>query len=620
MTRFYAIVRSFVCCVVFFAALVGAFAQGSLAVLSPSSLVVADPRGAWNRQGQGCIEEALLTVTPCGVYAKCELFLTFSARGTALTSAKDSLEVQLNFTLPLEAHVTDSWLWVGDSIVQAKIFDRTSASTVYETIVQRRRDPSLLIKNSPGYFNLRIFPMRGNETRKVKISYLIPSEWSETSVNALLPLSIMKASSLVPNLSIIYYPQEDWATPRISLQPETGSGSTSNRFRETQDLQTGRKVYATTLSGDEVRKNETGAFRWENPARNGVFVQTFTRNGEQFYHLAVIARQVLGVGQSDSVELDNLRLSGSNGNCYDRYTLNLPPVYPSWYGIGRGILTPTLGIYTPTPQYTFGGTRRIDKNGVIHEVGRFSGDGGLTMRLGGYVNKIPFGIERTIPRSAMREGGACSFLSWLGNHLTALENEPMRYGFNSNVDTAWQTRQKSIVQQSVEHRVLSRLTAFLALEPNDTTRSCNTCTQPSTGSPAVAGTGAPSGAAIDVAAASRMANFATSPTAQMYSSTYAPPYTLAVAPNPSNAAATLTLTLLTPLDIDVSSVNAGIYDALGRCVRMIPPSILASWLKQGQISVLWNGDDDAGRDVAPGAYFLVVQTPSARQAVKILRW
>jgi flagellar hook assembly protein FlgD len=117
-----------------------------------------------------------------------------------------------------------------------------------------------------------------------------------------------------------------------------------------------------------------------------------------------------------------------------------------------------------------------------------------------------------------------------------------------------------------------------------------------------------------------MANFATSPAAQMYSSTYAPPYTLAVAPNPSNAAATLTLTLLTPLDIDVSSVNAGIYDALGRCVHMIPPSILASWLKQGQISILWNGDDDAGRDVAPGAYFLVVQTPSARQAVKILRW
>lgn len=630
MIRSYACIRSLVLYAVFFAVASNIFvgnvaAQNRLSILSQSSLTVADPRGAWNRQGQGRIEEALLTVTPCGVYTKCDLFLTFSARGTALTSAKDSLEVQFNFALPSDAHVTDSWLWVGDSVVQAKIFDRTTASTVYETIVQRRQDPSLLTKNAPGYFNLRIFPLRGSETRKVKISYLIPSEWSAANVNALLPFPLLKSSSLVPSLNIIYYPHEDWSTPRVSLQPETGAGTISSRFRETQDLQTGRKVYAGTLSPNDLRSNEAAALTWENPAKNGVFVQTFKRGGEQFYHIAVVARQLLGVGEADSVEIDNLRLSSSTGNCYDRYTLNLPPAYSSWYGgfttgfpINARPAVNFSSVYTPF--YTFRGTQRIDKNGVIQEVGRFSGEGGLTLRLGGYINKTPFGIERTIPQSTMREGGACSFLSWLGNHLTALENEPIRYGFNNGVDTAWRTRQKNIVQQSVEHRVLSRLTAFLALEPNDTTRTCNTCTQPSTGSPALASTSTPGGAAIDVAAASMArSSFAASGITADYSLNYAP-YTLAVAPNPSNAPITLTLTLFTPLDIDAASVNAGIYDALGHCVRIIPKSVIASWLKQGQIHVLWEGDDDSGRKVTQGLYFLIVQTPTARQAVKIMRW
>lgn len=232
------------------------------------------------------------------------------------------------------------------------------------------------------------------------------------------------------------------------------------------------------------------------------------------------------------------------------------------------------------------------------------------------MNNVPVAAERTIPASSLREGGDCSYLAWMGNHITKLENEPINYNF-SGVDTALRSRQRRIVQLSVESRVLSRLTAFLALEPNDTTRICATCTQPTTGSPSVASSSS--------GAASSPASFAASSRTVSFSSVYDvayydAPFQLFVSPNPSNAAVTLTLSLMYPLDADSESVTAGIYDALGRMIRVIPPSVVASWLKQGRVNMVWDGDDDAGRRVAPGLYFLAVQTPTGRATAKIMRW
>lgn len=475
--------------------------------LVAQNLSVADPRGNWNRRGQGRIEEALLTITPCGIYAECNLFLTFSSRGTTLTSVRDSLEIQMDFQLPPEAHITDSWLWVGDSIVQAKIFDRTSASRVYEAIVQRRQDPSLLTKYAAGYFNLRVFPMRGNETRKVKISYLVPTEWTRTSVRAPLPVNILKSSSLVPHLNILYYPHKDWSTPRLTTERTNGVILTlDNSLRQTTELQTGRAVFTTVLTNAEARNASASYIVWNSPAQNGVFMQTFSRSPisttnvpagqtEQFYHIAVAVRQALGASEQDSVEIDNMRLTQGGVAATERYLMHIPPVnssgyYPDIWGAPN--IRPALGILPyPSPTYTFRGTQRIDKNGVIHEVGRltntkpeFSNDA-LRVHIGGFVNNVPFGIERSIAANTVQEGALCTCTSWLGNHLNALEQEPVRFISNGR-DTAAELRQRYIIQQSVANRVLTRLTAFLALEPDDTTRVCATCTAPETGSPAAA--------------------------------------------------------------------------------------------------------------------------------------
>src|SRR5688572_17137389 len=87
---------------------------------------------------QGTIEEASLSVRPKGLFMEYGLYLTFSSKGSAWTKSTDTLEVILNFDLPANAIVHDSWLWIGDSIMKAKIMDKWTAKTIYDSIVKRR--------------------------------------------------------------------------------------------------------------------------------------------------------------------------------------------------------------------------------------------------------------------------------------------------------------------------------------------------------------------------------------------------------------------------------------------------------------------------------------------------
>jgi hypothetical protein len=186
-----------------------------LTVNGHNQLRVGDPRNSWQTY-QGTIEEASLTVSPKGLFMEYGLYLTFSSRGTEWTNQKDTLEVTLNFDLPENAMITDSWLWFGKDTIKAVILDRWTASSIYESIVQRRRDPSILFKQSANQYELRIFPMAGNETRKVKITYLLPVSWNKYNISTSLPFPILKTSLTLPekfNITII--DDANWKNPQI---------------------------------------------------------------------------------------------------------------------------------------------------------------------------------------------------------------------------------------------------------------------------------------------------------------------------------------------------------------------------------------------------------------------
>ena len=253
-------------------------------------LTVLDPQNQW-RNRQGTIEEAILSVRPRGLYMEHGVYLTFSARGSDF-QAHEQLEVELFFDLPKEAIVNDLWLWVGDDIVRATIMDQWTASTVYENIVQRRRDPAILFKRGGGRYELRIYPMRGDESRKIKLTYLMPTDWSQDIVSAALPSGILKASRFaVPRAYVLAWPGAEWSAPQISEHPDLA-------FVQMRDPAFGSYLQAK-LSPQMTREDLT--LSYASPMKDGVYVNRFTEGGEGVYQLAFLPSEALSVGEQREI-------------------------------------------------------------------------------------------------------------------------------------------------------------------------------------------------------------------------------------------------------------------------------------------------------------------------------
>ncbi len=241
------------------------------------SLRVGDPRNSWQTE-KGTIEEASLTVTPKGLFMEYGLTLEFSSKGTKWINVLDTLEVTLNFDLPENAMITDSWLWFGEDTIKAVILDRWTASSIYESIVNRRRDPSVLYKQTATQYELRVFPMAGNETRKVKITYLVPVYWNKTNVAAGLPLSILKTSATLPSKLTVYtWENESWKNPVITSDENL-------LFKKITDENYG-ECKIVEIPSSKFSNNLKIAF--DTPLTNGVYFSKFQSADEGYYQLAL---------------------------------------------------------------------------------------------------------------------------------------------------------------------------------------------------------------------------------------------------------------------------------------------------------------------------------------------
>ncbi len=186
---------------------------------SNEKLIVQDPQRTW-RYGDATIEEAVISIRPKGVYMEYGLYLTISAEGLNFTQ-NDILEVIYEFELPENAIVHDLWLWVGEDIMRARMYDRWTAANIYNGIVNRRRDPAIIFKESPTQYRLLIYPMRGNESRRIKLTYLVPTDWTALSVQAKLPTHLLNLSHQPLSVfNVIFWPDEQWHSPQIQEFPE----------------------------------------------------------------------------------------------------------------------------------------------------------------------------------------------------------------------------------------------------------------------------------------------------------------------------------------------------------------------------------------------------------------
>ncbi|MCF7859891.1 MAG: hypothetical protein K9N07_11315, partial [Candidatus Cloacimonetes bacterium] len=260
-------------------------------LLAYSDLRVHDPRG-WH-SAQGTIESATASIKPKGVYMEIGLYLTFSAKGWNYSS-QDSLEILFNFTLPDNAIVHDSWLWVGEDIIRGEIMDKWTASEIYEDIVKRRQDPSILFKYNSTTYELKIYPMLASETRKVKITYLVPAQFNSNYILADLPTDLLRASRYpLSEFHILTWLDDEWKNPNIQEYPEIV-------FESFSDSTFGNYVRAD-IPTEAI--NNSLHFSLNSPLKNGVYLSATGDQAEGIYQLAFLPSEIINDSNSIKVAL-----------------------------------------------------------------------------------------------------------------------------------------------------------------------------------------------------------------------------------------------------------------------------------------------------------------------------
>ena len=82
-----------------------------------------------------------------------------------------NLEVRVMIPLPNGAAINSSTLSMNESMVEGQLHNATEAQSIYESIVVRRKDPSLLRFAGENMYEARIFPVAPNEVKRFKFSY-----------------------------------------------------------------------------------------------------------------------------------------------------------------------------------------------------------------------------------------------------------------------------------------------------------------------------------------------------------------------------------------------------------------------------------------------------------------
>ncbi len=171
---------------------------------------------------KGSIEELKFRIKPHGSYIELGTFITISPQGSIFTSERDTLEAVLSFELDNQAFINDMWLYLDDkTYIKSKLMDRWTAGFIYEGIVKRRLDPSILTKTGDGKYNINIFPMLGNSTRTVMINIYVPTKWTTKSILARLPFDVLKVSfKKSDEVKVYVYDDDGFFKPHFPNYPE----------------------------------------------------------------------------------------------------------------------------------------------------------------------------------------------------------------------------------------------------------------------------------------------------------------------------------------------------------------------------------------------------------------
>ncbi len=246
-------------------------------------LFVHDPLQTYDNGG-GNIENIAFALTPKGIYTQVEL--TMEIREAGAINSNANLEIVFDFELPKDAFITDSWLWVEDEIVRGEMWDRWSATQFYESFIfEIQEDPSVLYKNSETDYQLRIYPVLAGESRKIKITYMVPTDWSSDEVSLSLPMEILNTSATpVTSFELYtYLDDEKWRNQRIAEQANVN-------FTKNNSPTHGEFYYTEVPVTPSLNKC---VYTLDAPYKDGVFANFYNNGGESFYEVVVLPENIV---------------------------------------------------------------------------------------------------------------------------------------------------------------------------------------------------------------------------------------------------------------------------------------------------------------------------------------
>lgn len=258
----------------------------------------------WDKKTQGIIDNVNIEVSPNGIYANVDLVFTINA-DKALYNVKDSLEAVLPFSLPENSYIYDSWLWLdNNTIIQADIIEKNKVLNIYEGIVSRRRDPSLLTKTGPNSYRLSVYPMTTNYPRKVKISYSTPMKMYNNKAQVFLPTSLLKASKTAPPIMLTVNKTAQYDTPTfLTHNYNTQRVSSSS----TQDV---LFFFGNNYSDDNI------ILQYNNNINNGVALTTYPISSNEGYYQLSVSPSVFGQQRQKNITIILDHVSQSHYNLY----------------------------------------------------------------------------------------------------------------------------------------------------------------------------------------------------------------------------------------------------------------------------------------------------------------
>ncbi|MBD3317261.1 MAG: hypothetical protein GF344_15855 [Chitinivibrionales bacterium] len=125
-----------------------------------------------------------------------------ATRGNVWSGDQSTLEIFGEFEMSPGTAIRSMLLWQGNTILKAKLKDRTAADSAYEEVVDRRRtqivprDPALIESLGGNRYRFKIYPVALARSRKIRILYTVP-------LRPLIPASLSRSkqrSQREPNL------------------------------------------------------------------------------------------------------------------------------------------------------------------------------------------------------------------------------------------------------------------------------------------------------------------------------------------------------------------------------------------------------------------------------------